>query len=589
VDVPFKGKPVGADNYMSCNAILDKLMRKLLALILLLGLILPVSRAEQTPSSINAEMEKKQIREKLRVMREERFKQMPYLDNMFIRTRIRGQDVEDKGSFSSPGKKTLSAILERSARVHTKARASQERVNLEKRRIVVALRNLFPEANFEFSDKDGKLSSQDVFGNPSARSFTSRFYSFSFKQPIFRGGSLWNTLIQKKTDLEAAKKDYEAVMRELAKDVSIAYFDYNRTVLTVQDNLRLLDEMKKYVEMSDEKFKQEIVSEIEHLNVQSLHSQMRYDYETAKQELELAKLELQKYLDLENEDDIAIEPIYQIEDLLKHKDAEKTDEGQAGAPVPEDKLQKDENTGAADLANFVDMAYQNRPELQVEAAKLKSARLEEQIRFGELMPKADVTLDFGKLGEQYKDISTHPGLRSNFRLALEVKWNFGGNTVQYNLENRDIAPSISSYAQQEGSRTANNSMKVAMLDGLKAFVDVKDAEVARLDRVVELEKKEKEVVHDVKQAYFDYQKSKIQVKSCIQRVDYRKHVAQLSKHKLENNEVQNSEYMDAEIALLREVNTLHKALADFFIARTKLNYATGTQYFDVEDMKKIYE
>jgi outer membrane protein TolC len=574
---------------MSCKSLLGKMMRKIILFICILSLATPVSRAEQTQPSVNSEMEKQQIRERLRMMRQERISQMPYLDRVFIRTQIRAQDVENKDSFTVSGKKSLSDILERSARVHTKARASQERINLEKRRIVVALRNLFPEANFEFSDKDGKLSSQDVFNNPSARSFTSRYYSFSFKQPIFRGGALWNTLLQKKTDLEAAKKDYEAVMRELSKDVSIAYFDYNRTYLAVQDNARLIDDMKIYVEMSDEKYKQEIVSEIEHLNVQSLYSQMRYDYETAKQELELAKLELQKYLDLEGDDDIAIEPIYQVEDLLTRKDVSKPAEDQNPPANSEVKVPAAGNAESGELISFVDMAYQNRPELQVEAAKLKSARLEEQIRFGELMPKADVTLDFGKLGEQYKDISTHPGMRPNFRLALEVKWNFGGNTVQYNLENRDIAPSISSYAQQEGSRTAVNSMKVALLDGLKAFVDVKDAEVARLDRVVELEKKEKEVVRDVKQAYFDYQKSKIQVKSCIQRVDYRKHVAQLSKHKLENNEIQNSEYMDAEIALLREVNTLHKALADYFNAKTKLNYATGTRYFEVEDLTKVYE
>ncbi|MFA6599806.1 MAG: TolC family protein [Candidatus Omnitrophota bacterium] len=563
-------------------------MRKFLSAVLIcLVSVVPGVRGAQEIARPSADAEGQIIRERLRVMRESRFKQMPYLDRMFIRTQISAREVEERNHFASPAKKSLQDILDHAARVHTKARASQERVNLEKRRILLALRNLFPEANFEFSDKDGKLSSTDAFGNPSGRAFVSRFYSFAFKQPLFRGGTLWNTLQQKKIDLETAKKDYEAVMRDLAKDVSIAYFDYDRTVEDCADHERVLEEMRKYIDMSDLKFKQEIISQIEYLNVQSLYSQMQYDYETSKQELELAKLELQKYLDLDVEDDIRIEPTYRLDDLLKPEES-----GDGGPKTPAPQEVRTASRGAEssqELKDFVDLAYQNRPELQVEASKLRSAQLEERIRFGELMPKADISLEFGKLGEQYQDIARHPGQRRNFKLALEVKWNFGGNTVQYSLENRDIAPSVSSYAQQVGSRTAANSLKVAMLDGLKAFVDTKDAEVARLDRVVELEKKEKEVIHDVKQAYFDYQKSKIQVKSSLQRTDYRKHVAVLSKHKLENNEIQISEYMDSEIALLRELTTLHKALAEYFNAKTKMNYSTGTQFFDVEDLTKIYE
>jgi outer membrane protein TolC len=554
------------------------LMRKYFALLFSLVLLAPSVHAAQDPSPSGNQAEKQMIRERLRALREERFQKMPYLDRSFVRSQIRKSDIENKNAFISSGKKTLKDLVERASQVYTKARASKERIGLEKRRILVALRNLFPDASFEFSNKLGKLSEQP---------FTSTYYSLSFKQPIFHGGSLWNTFLQKKFDLEAAKKDYESVMRDLVKEVSVAYFDYNRAFLAAQDQARALQEMKKFQEMSDQKHKEGIISEIENLNVRSLYGQMQYDYETAKQELELAKLELQKYLNLEIEDEIDVDPLYQTEALLEKEAAEEPDKA---APNSQDvDLPAQPFVGVGDLKSLIDMSYQNRPELQMDAAKLSSARLEEKIRFGELMPRADISLDFGKTAEQYLSVTPHPGFRRNFKLGLEVKWNLGGSTASYNLNNQDSAPSVSQFDQQNGSHTHNNVFKVAAFDGLKAFVDIKDAEVARLDRVVELEKKEKEVIRDVKQAYFDYQKSKIQVKSSLQRVDYRRHAVLHSKHKLDNNEVQVSEYMDAVIALLRDTNTMHKALSDYFIAKTKLNYAVGTNYFDVEDLSKIYE
>jgi outer membrane protein TolC len=117
------------------------------------------------------------------------------------------------------------------------------------------------------------------------------------------------------------------------------------------------------------------------------------------------------------------------------------------------------------------------------------------------------------------------------------------------------------------------------LDGLQALVEGKEAEVDKLDQIVELENAEKEVVQDVKQAFFDYQKSLIQVESTLKRVDYRERLARLAEHRLGKNEIQVSEYIQAEIDLLRERTELHRALKDYFSAKAKLNRAVGRREF----------
>lgn len=531
-----------------------------------------------------AEMGKDGIKEKVRALRSERFKQMPYLDQAIIRKEIKEEDFADKSRFIAAPSHKLTDLIDRAVQVNSKAKAAHERIGLEKRRIIVALRNLFPEANFEIYQKDGKLSGDR---------FISKFYQTSFKQPVFHGGMLWNTLQQKRSDWDAARKDYEAVIGDLWKDVAVAYFDYNRSLQTQSDQGRVIKEMEKYVSQSKQKYTAKLISEIEFLNTESLYSQMQYDFENSKQELELAKLELQKLLDLEMDDDVSVQPLYDVESLLKKMPEEESKEpSKASAGDQALRVAVEEGKGIPELKNLMDLAYRNRAELQVDAAKLNSARLEERIRFAELLPKTDVTLEWGKLGESYiniGDMTKDPEMQLNFRMALEFKWNLGGSNVSYNLENRDMAQSLTSFAQTaQGNRASTKTFKVGMLDGLKAYVDIKDAEVARLDRVVELEKTEKEVIQDVKRAYYEYQKSQIQVRSSLQRVNYRKRLANLQKHKLDNNEVQISEYMGAAIDLLKELATLHKALSEYFSAKAKLNHAIGKAYFPLETIEAGY-
>jgi outer membrane protein TolC len=122
-------------------------------------------------------------------------------------------------------------------------------------------------------------------------------------------------------------------------------------------------------------------------------------------------------------------------------------------------------------------------------------------------------------------------------------------------------------------------MTFGVLDGLDAFVNVKQAEVDKLNQVVELEKAEKQVLQDVKQAYYDYQKSLIQLNSTVKRLEYRRRLRDFAEHRLSKKEVELSEYLQAESDLVREKAELHKALKEYFTAKAALNHAVGIQDF----------
>ncbi|MFA5391232.1 MAG: TolC family protein [Candidatus Omnitrophota bacterium] len=519
----------------------------------------------------------KDVEQQVEAMRATRVWEMPYLDRVYIRTSITPLKIQQKEEFLSGGTKDLQDLILRAKSVHTQAKAAHENIALYNRRVLLALRKLFPEVSLDFNAREGVLQQ-----NP----FTGDDWHVTLRQPIFNGGVLWNTLLQEKANLEASKKQYDKTLADLVFDLSRAYFEYQRTLQTAEEHRVAVDKMKRFAEMSEEKFNQKIISEIERLNVQSLYSQMQFDLESANQELEIAKLDLQKYLDLSVNDQLTLAKIYDLDDVVR---GQAISAGSMTGTMTLPDIIKDEGK-APELSKLIDLSYEHRPELQVEAAKLQAARLGERVRWGEFLPKANLTYHFGALGEAYLNpgvayggnynaAKNEPVLKKEWQLMLEMNWNVGGNKVSYTFD-RDIkAPSITQFDQASGSTLRKNVMTLGVLDGLDAFVNVKQAEVDKLNQVVELEKAEKQVLQDVKQAYYDYQKAMIQVNSTIKRLEYRKRLREFAEHRLRKKEIELSEYLQAESDLVREKAELHKALKEYFSAKASLNHAVGIQNF----------
>ncbi|MBN1688092.1 MAG: TolC family protein [Candidatus Omnitrophica bacterium] len=544
-----------------------------LLLILIVFLICPsAGMAASEVGSSQQVIVKQSMQDQVQTLRQQRYDKMPYLDKGYVKSEISRKNLEKRQVFVSGPERKLKDLVARALDIDNSVKVARERISLARRRILVALRNLFPEANFEFNISDGVLS-----GSPT----NSNSYRLTMTQPIFRGGILWHTFLQEKAELEASQKEYQGIIEDLVKDVSIAYFEYNRALQVVHDAKEVRDKMSRFAGISNEKHKSKLISEIEHLNVQSLFNQLQYDFETAKQELELAKLELQRFLNVQDHDPLRISPLYEVGSLVED---DITASDSALETYEEFPTQYEKDISGPKLVELVDLAYRNRAELQVEASKLESARLEEKIRWGEMIPQADITLELGKMGEAFDFVSNEPPLFKEFRLFLELRWNAAGSNIKYQFENDERGPSISQFARGTPSQTTSNTVRVGVLDGLNKIAEAKEAEVSRLDQVIALEQAEKEVVRSVKQSYYDFEKAKIQVQSTLQRVDYRARLTRLAAHRLGQNEVEISEYLENEIDLLQEKTALHRALADYFSAKAELNHAIGIRdYFDIEE------
>lgn len=523
----------------------------------------------------------KALQEQVKVLRKERLAKMPYLDRVYVQTQITPFKIQQKENFLQGGSKNLSDLLTRAGTVHTKARADYENIALYNRRVLQSFRKLFPEVSFNFNERSGQVAATGR-----TEPYTGKDWHITLRQPLFNGGVLWNTFLQEKSNLEAARKQYDKTMDELVYDLSRAYFEYQYTLQAAEEHKAGVEKVKRFADMSEEKFRQKLISEIEHLNVQSLYSQMQFDLESANQELEIAKLDLQRYLDLSVSDEIAVTKTYDLETELQSPALEGQGPSDIATMLPTI-FRQDEK--APELSKMIDLSYGHRPELRVEAAKLQATRLGEKIRWGEFLPKAYLTYEVGALGEAPQDeynrwnldsfTKDEPDLKKDWRLMLEIDWNLGGNKINYTYEKDDKAPALTQYQGTQRTNARKNGFTVGVLDGLDAFVNVKQAEVDKLNQVVELEKAEKQVLQDVKQAYYDYQKAVIQAHSTLKRLEYRKRLCDFAGHRLGKAEIEISEYLQAESDLVREKGEIHKALKDYFVAKASLNHAVGLRDF----------
>ncbi|MDD5084740.1 MAG: TolC family protein [Candidatus Omnitrophica bacterium] len=524
---------------------------------------------EEREKSEKAEIKsrKKEIREKVKELREEEWSKFKNIDRGFFKERITETYYIRKEDFIAKETKALKDCIDRAMEVHTPALVACERMSLARRKRIKALRDIFPKAEFEFEYRRGSLSGDAWKGDD---------YHMNFRHPAFRGGELWYTFLQEDANVRVTSAEYNQVVAELYLDVSKAYFEYLRA-----RNVQIAREVtsKQAAESWDitrKKWKEGLIAEIEYLNMESLYEQANHDLEAAKQDTALAMLELQKFLGLEIDEPVDVPTYFSPDEKLTmsnfSQDWMAPGEAEAGSM---------ENVTDKNLEQYIELAYENRPDLKVETERLRSARYGRWAARGGFLPQLDLVLGFGQMGEAYKNRGAiflqklyHGG---EFHFGLEAKWNVGGSTFKYVYDNDQKAPSVTQFAAGSGTTTRKNTFTASFLDDLQQFVETKEARVTEVEQIVELEQKEREVIRDVKESYFNFYKSYVQLKSVLKRMEYKRKMVELAKHRMGLNEIQVSEYLQAEIELAEENAQLYRAIADFYIAKASFNRAIGVR------------
>lgn len=509
--------------------------------------------------------EKQVVNSKVRFEREEERRRMPILDKAYFNEVITRDILIARENFArGVESKTLGEAVERALEVYLPIQVAYEKERAAKMRALKAFRDLFAEANFELQYKNGELSGAAATGS----AFKSESERLNFKQPVFRGGNLWNTFREERANFKAAVEEVVSTRTDLIRDVAEAYMAFSRAQTLFRDKSELAAKSETFKAQNEEKKKADVISEIEYLNTDSLIGEIKADLETAYQELALAQVDLSKFLNLARDQKLEVESI----DSLKGKIV--TPEGE---PIQISVTSGKEAVPSVsqELDQMINRAYQNRADLRLEEFKLLANRYKEKAVFGQLLPQADFIIEVGQLREAFIQIDKTPPFDNEFKIGFEVSQNLFGNTAEYSFDATHTAPSVTAFQGGGGTRPLTHKFTMALLDGLQQFVDAREARVEMMEQMLELKEKENEVIKEVKEAYYGYHKALIQLDSAVKKLEHKDRVAKLKAYQLERNQVPISEYLQAEKDWIDAKNQYTDAVSEYYVARISLNRAVG--------------
>ena len=472
-----------------------------------------------------------------------------------------------KGSYN-----TLDDCVQTAIKKHLPLIIATDKISLAKRKLIKAVRDLFPSFNLYYEHDVGwKLFKDDPDPTDAvdgSQRFRSEKIQYALSQPLFSGGTRLNQVKAERAQLNVSKTEYKKIFYDLTIEVARSYFNLMKAKTVRAYKNELQDVVAHMISVSSEKMDAGLISEIEHLNVQSLQSQIQHDYEAAKEDFELALVNFKKVLHLDLDEFVNIVPF-------------------DGAAINRIKLQINEQSRsdmvsedeqAKKLDEFIKLAYQNRPEFKIQKYKVEAATWREKVAQGGWLPEVSFVGSLGRKAEAYKAFDNNPPWDDEHRIGIEVKWNFGGSTPQYVYDKHRQGVGVEATEVSigaDGYYDRKNIGGVSVLDGIDQFSKTKQAEIERKEALLELELSEKDIMSEVKESYYSYNRSLIQLKSIFKRLVYKEKLVQLARHRSEINEIQISEYIQAEIDRVRERESLYQAIVDHCLARASLNKAIG--------------
>lgn len=412
------------------------------------------------------------------------------------------------------------------------ARVALEEIELAKLKRGEAKRALFPTASLKATSTDGEaLGTQ----------FQERSYGMQIEQPIYYGGRLRNAIRQAEVGLSLSDRKYYKVIADFYYEVSESYFG----LITAKQNLKLqeklLEEAKKDLDIAKKKFAKGLITESELLNVESQIIQAEYQFASAQKDIELARLEFFNRLSLDEKQKIDLPDEAAFDKNLI--------------------IEKDDT---------LSLAFANRPEIQINQLQVEFNRYEEQIARGKDRLKVDFSGFLGESAAAYK--TERLDYQSDWFVGLKATLPFGKNTSGYSFQTNKTSKKL---GQSDRTRTSSHSVEMGLLNNYATKSEIKSAQIGYDKAVADLDQIKKEVTEEVNDAYFEYQKAKLQVESATKKIQFRKEQLKIIEARAKLNEAMTSEVLEARIKLADEETLRMQAISSFNISLSKINKAIG--------------
>ena len=455
---------------------------------------------------------------------------------------------------------TLDECIDIAIKNHLPLKAIKKSVKLAQWRLFEARRNLLPKVGVKMEEHTGQIYGRRFYGKSTA---------VDLQQTLWHGGELMYTMMQAQTNLKIVNKEYARIKNELILQVKKGYYTLAKAKENFKLQKELLREVSRISDMVIKQFEAGVTANLELLNVNSQMNQVRFQYTSAKGDVEVAELILKQAMNMDTRERVDIE-----------------------APLVLNKVDIDFNRVLADA-----MAY--RPEMQISSMMIQYYIYEQKVARAKAWPKIDFIGSFGMAKEEYISKDSGPDVNGNTDPDQKMlqQWYAGvkcsiplwGSTGEYSYTKEVWAPVVSAY---RGTSTITNSYKFNFLDNLAQFSDKASADVDMDKARQEFIKTKQDVTLETKEGCFNYEKALMQLETAINKVKYQESDLELTKFRRQMDEAQDSNVIESLIKLAQEKFGYVQAISDCQIAIASISKAVGVpEYFkgseSINDKKEI--
>lgn len=413
---------------------------------------------------------------------------------------------------------------------------AEEEKKLAELKVDEALRNLFPQAVLKYQDSKGVTNDEPFRGER---------YNLELKQPISFGGKEIYLLKQARQEVAVSENNFKKLSLDLFFEVAQAYCNFIYSKHEHSIYLKLQVEAKKILELAELKLKEKAISQLEYSNNKYLYEDVLFKLSTSESDFSLAQLELSQKLN-------AGEKVsFRFPSLLS---------------IPHDVFVLDE---------CINNAFNNRPELKMLESSLLYALYGRQAVKAEGLPNLELTGRIGQGKEAYK--YEELDLENEWFLGAKVIVPLGANTASAGYSQSQDAQSLGSY--YSGSEYQMLEYTLGILDNMSYRVSRKKSEISYKKALNELEDWKKKITQEIREAYYNYQKTKIEIEAVKSKGEFFRKDEEVIRVKEQNGEAALEELLEAKIKRADSEAEYWKVLADLNISLAALQKAQGIEEF----------
>ncbi|MDA7857864.1 TolC family protein [bacterium] len=419
---------------------------------------------------------------------------------------------------------------------------AEEELELSRLKSKEARRALFPSVAVKYEETRGDAKPLEGIS-----SFRDRNFGLQLGIPIYQGGKLTSILKQSELQQEMTEKNLRKIKQGIIFETKKAYYNVVKHQKNLRERQSLFNEAKSALKAVKKRFKLGLSTKLELLTVESLYHQTYYQLISTEKDFSLAMLSLQQLMGLE-----LLTPI-QVDTKLNYKDL------------------------GIKLNTCLYLAMGNRTEIKLNKLSVKFKKYGNEISRSAGRLKIDFTGFIGQSSGGYTNEDDYNKLKDNWSVGVKASKTFGTSTLSA-TGIRDVAAPKTGESDRKGSQSGQ--VLLSFLDNYKLYSDKKQGSIQYKKSFGELAKAGQKVTYEVRNAFFNYEKSLVQIKAISKEIELNKEELKIIKTKKKLNMAQGSDVLRTKIKLASSRTSYTDALVFHNISIAKLNQAIAlVDYF----------